>query len=118
MTISEAHVRTPGPAVAGVVSGQEAAPVSWPCPGLSPHPLPPTAGVVELDWRPLAPGDARRVLAHTCSCRSTVFELRSLGGRLVVRRTVRHLGTTHHAGPWTRREGERWWLRLLTGQAR
>lgn len=112
------RARGPDPMIMAVVSGEQVAPLSWPCPQLSPHPVTPNAGAETLRWTPIAPGDVRRVLAYTCSCRSTVFELCSLGGRLVVRRTVRHLGTTDYAGPWSRREGEALWLRLLTGQAK
>ncbi|GAA3443302.1 hypothetical protein Pve01_27810 [Planomonospora venezuelensis] len=35
-----------------------------PAAGLSPHPLPPTAGVIEVAWRPVVSGDVRRVLTH------------------------------------------------------
>ncbi|MFF5210794.1 hypothetical protein [Streptosporangium sp. NPDC000396] len=74
--------------------------------------------MVSLSWQRYAPGDVRKVLAYTCACRSTVYELCGLGGRVIVRRMIRHLGTTDYAGPWLRREGEMWWQRLLSGQAR
>lgn len=102
--------------VTSAVGGDDAAP--WPCPGMSPHPLTPGPGAAVLRWHPAAPGTAQRVLEHTCPCRSTVYELCASGGRLVVRRSVRHLGSVHYAGPWPRREAELWWMRLLAGQAR
>lgn len=90
----------------------------WPCPRLSPHPLTPRPGVAELSWSPFAPGEVRRVVDYTCACRSTVYELCAFGGQLIVRRSVRHLGTVHYAGPWRHREAERRWVSLLAGQVR
>lgn len=100
-----------------VPSPEETAPISWPCPNLSPHVRPPEGNAVELSWQTRAPGDVRRVLKYTCACRSTVYELCSLGGRVLVRRTVRHLRTTDYAGPWGIDDGDRWWIRLISGRA-
>ncbi|GAA3443270.1 hypothetical protein GCM10018955_27080 [Planomonospora venezuelensis] len=90
----------------------------WPCPGISPHPITPRPGARQLRWNATAPGDVRRVLEHTCPCRSTTYELCALGGHRVIRRTVRHLDAIHYAGPWPQRETEVWWISLLMGQAR
>ncbi|MEV4833400.1 hypothetical protein AB0K05_02690 [Nonomuraea sp. NPDC049486] len=91
------------------------------CPGISPHPAVPRPGRTELWWiaQGVGPG---RVVAYTCSCRMTVYELVSCGGvyqirrRTLPRRGVQPVSWT--AERWRREEAHEWWRRLLAGQAR
>jgi hypothetical protein len=61
-----------------------------------------------------------RVLAHTCECLATVYELCALGGAYFIRRTVRGPEDVQSCdSPHTRqRKAERLWFLLLRGQAR
>ncbi|MGW5159349.1 hypothetical protein ACWEPN_28060 [Nonomuraea wenchangensis] len=81
------------------------------CPGISPHPAAPRPERTALRWigQGLAPG---RVVAYTCSCRITAYELVARGGVYQI-----------HRVSWTaerrrRQEALEWWRRLLAGQAR
>ncbi|MET8985016.1 hypothetical protein ABZW49_06185 [Nonomuraea wenchangensis] len=92
------------------------------CPGISPHPAVPSPGRTALRWigQGLAPG---RVVAYTCSCRMTAYELVACGGVYQIRRrrTLPRRGVppvSWTAERWRRGEALEWWRRLLAGHAR
>ncbi|MEV0594089.1 hypothetical protein [Nonomuraea cavernae] len=91
------------------------------CPGISPHPAVPRSGRTALWWIEQGLGPDR-VVAYTCSCRMTAYELVSCGGVYQIRRLtlprqdVPPVSWT--AERWRREEAYEWWRRLLAGQAR
>ncbi|MEU6725083.1 hypothetical protein ABZ917_15370 [Nonomuraea wenchangensis] len=91
------------------------------CPGISPHPAAPRPERTALRWigQGLAPG---RVVAYTCSCRMTAYELVVCGGVYQIRRrTLPRRGVppvSWTVERWRRGEALEWWRRLLSGQAR
>jgi hypothetical protein len=90
------------------------------CPGVSPHPAAPTPDRVLLGWCAEDPGEGR-LIAHTCECVMTSYQLLGYGGLYrVCRTTLPRLNVpgVSFAGGWRRREAEEWWRRLLSGQAR
>ncbi|MGW2150307.1 hypothetical protein ACWCOT_38790 [Nonomuraea bangladeshensis] len=81
----------------------------------------PRPGRTALWWieQSLGPG---RVVAYTCSCRMTAYELVVCGGVYQIRRrTVPRRGVppvSWTAARWRREQALEWWRRLLAGQAR
>ncbi|MEZ0075354.1 hypothetical protein [Planotetraspora sp. GP83] len=91
------------------------------CPGVSPHPAVPRPGRTALWWIEESLGRGR-VVAHTCPCRMTAYELVCVGGvSQICRRTLPRPevpAVTWTARWWRREEAYEWWRRLLAGQAR
>ncbi|MEW9531913.1 hypothetical protein [Microbispora sp. NPDC049125] len=60
------------------------------------------------------------MIAWTCDCRSSVYELCHAGGVAFLRRTRRSdAGTTEHeTHRWCLHQGDEVWAALLTGTAR
>ncbi|MEV7808606.1 hypothetical protein AB0O28_37205 [Microbispora sp. NPDC088329] len=96
------------------------------CPDVSPHPAVPRPGRTELWWIEESLGRGR-VVAHTCACQMTSYELVRCGGvyqfcrraaptAIWARRDVPPVSWT--ARWWRREEAYAWWRRLLAGQAR
>ncbi|XVQ89175.1 hypothetical protein ACQP2K_17695 [Microbispora siamensis] len=91
------------------------------CPGVSPHPAVPRPGRTELWWIEESLGRGR-VVAHTCACQMTSYQLVRCGGvyqfcrRALARDDVPPVSWT--ARWWRREEAYEWWRRLLAGQAR
>ncbi|MEU7880079.1 hypothetical protein [Microbispora bryophytorum] len=91
------------------------------CPGVSPHPAVPRPGRTELWWIEQSIGRGR-VVAHTCACQMSSYELVRCGGvyqlcrRALARSDVPPVSWT--ARWWRREEAYAWWRRLLAGQAR
>ncbi|MET8861750.1 hypothetical protein ABZW11_02220 [Nonomuraea sp. NPDC004580] len=81
----------------------------------------PRPGCTALRWivQGLGPG---RVVAYTCSCQMTAYELVSCAGVYQIhRRTLPRQGVpplSWTAEWWRRGEAHEWWHRLLAGQAR
>lgn len=88
---------------------------------LSPHVAPVQTPFIRLAWRgPYNAEDRVRVIAWTCDCRTTVYELRHAGGQGYLRRTCRRGSEAriHESYRWSFREAEEMWARLLRGQVR
>jgi hypothetical protein len=92
---------------------------TWPCPGLAPHPPPPTDDRASfLEWTADKPTKSR-TLEYTCSCQTTVYEFLASGGNYRIRRKDRAAHPREmYAGPWRRQVAERMWALILTGEAR
>ncbi|MFG1619010.1 hypothetical protein ACGFI3_40180 [Nonomuraea wenchangensis] len=88
---------------------------------MSPHPAVPRSGRTALRWIEQSPGPGR-VVAYTCSCRMTAYELVACAGVYRIRRRTlsrRGVPPVSWTGKrWRREEAYEWWHRLLTGQAR
>jgi hypothetical protein len=91
------------------------------CPGVSPHPAVPRPGRKVLRWIEQDLGRGR-IVAYSCSCRMTAYELVSCAGSYqICRRTLSCKGVppvSWTAEWWRREEAQEWWRRLLAGQAR
>ncbi|GIH69756.1 hypothetical protein [Sphaerimonospora thailandensis] len=90
------------------------------CPGLFLHPAAPVPGRIDLLWFTSPPGHGQ-VVAYSCLCQSTCFELLAYSRLYRIRRTtLPRLGvpTVSFTGGWRRPEAYDWWHRLLTGHAR
>jgi hypothetical protein len=97
----------------------------WPCPGFTAHPTdqagPPR---ISLDWCDETRSthhrsERQRVLAYTCACSETSYELLSIGGKYHFRRIRRSTPkVVAYAGPWQRAIAEEMWRLLLKGEAR
>lgn len=91
------------------------------CPGLSPHPAVPRSERTRLRWieQGLGPG---RVVAYTCSCQITAYELVSCAGVYQIRRRNlprRGVPPVSWTAEWWRcEEAREQWRRLLAGLAR
>ncbi|WP_405084901.1 hypothetical protein [Microbispora sp. NBC_01389] len=91
------------------------------CPGVSPHPAVPRPGWTRLWWIEESLGRGR-VVAHTCACQMTSYELVCCGGvyqfcrRALARHDVPPVSWT--ARRWWIEEAHEWWHRLLAGQSR
>ncbi|WP_405393499.1 hypothetical protein [Microbispora hainanensis] len=110
---------TASAAVLGVAATEEGDDAD--CPGVSPHPAVPRPGRTKLWWIEESLGRGR-VVAHTCACQMTSYELVRCGGLYQFRR---HALARHDVPPvswtarwWRREEAYAWWRRLLAGQAR
>ncbi|MFC4062273.1 hypothetical protein ACFOWE_28560 [Planomonospora corallina] len=87
---------------------------------LSPHVPLPQSRCERLDWYGPRLGERVRVIAWTCTCLATVYELCEAGGQGFIRRTVRFDGRREI------RESPRWrtatarvmWTALLSGLVR
>ena len=79
------------------------------------------AGCAGIAWRRVHPPLERvRVVAHTCECRATVFELCGRGGAYLIRRTTRGPGgpVVEESAALPAKAAEDLWFRLLRGLAR
>lgn len=113
------RVRAAYPWIAAIVFGPEEDDDTGLCPGIAPHPAVPRPGHVKLLWCAESPGRGR-VLAHTCACRMTWFELLSYGGVYRIRRNTvprPDVPAVSYAGGWRRPEASDWWRRLIAGRA-
>lgn len=54
-------------------------------------------------------------LEYTCACRPVAYEFRGRGGTYVICRIPPF--EESYVGPWRRREAERMWMLIVTGQA-
>ncbi|MEU0518252.1 hypothetical protein [Streptosporangium sp. NPDC006007] len=76
---------------------------------------------MKLVWRTPYQGVARlRVIAWTCDCCSTLYELCHAGGQAFIRRTHRFNGArqVHETYRWPIRKGDGVWRALLSGEVR
>ncbi|GAA4206309.1 hypothetical protein GCM10022252_68280 [Streptosporangium oxazolinicum] len=106
------------PATPDTQSGDPDTRVTWPCPGVSAHPVRVTSKRLALDWESVPQG-RYRVTEHTCSCRMVFYELISCGGTYMIHRVIQNRPPEHaFAGRWTLREAREMWRQVLTGQAR
>ncbi len=88
---------------------------------MSPHVAPLQRDHMRLVWHSPLRGEQRvRVIAWTCDCRATVYELCHAGGVGYVRRTVQLEGApeVHETYRWSFREADGVWTALLGGQVR
>lgn len=86
----------------------------------SPHAAPVQEQYVRIRWRAAANSEERvRVIAWTCDCRATVYELCHAGGQAHLRRTCRRAqAVIHESYRWTFNEADELWAALLRGEAR
>ncbi|XVQ83432.1 hypothetical protein ACQP2K_32050 [Microbispora siamensis] len=89
-------------------------------PHLSPHLPRPQAGAEELVWFEPSPTSRELVLAWTCDCLATFFELIQSGGLAFIRRTIQEeraplIAETHR---WPIQQAWLLWAAMLTGQVR
>ncbi|MEV0161061.1 hypothetical protein [Nonomuraea fuscirosea] len=87
---------------------------------ISPHVNQAQEGHMQLVWRqPAKAEDRARVVAWSCPCQSTVYELRRLGGQSYIRRTEydddggRKIYETYR---WSYNKAAETWAALLAGQ--
>jgi hypothetical protein len=88
---------------------------------LSPHVASLRRDHMRLVWNePSSALERVRVIAWTCDCRATVYELCHGGGVAYVRRTVQLEGApqVHETYRWSLREVESLWTALLAGEVR
>jgi hypothetical protein len=88
---------------------------------LSPHVAMPQREHTRLVWHDPYKGVTRvRVVAWTCECRATVYELCHSGGQGFIRRTVQldDAPRIHETYRWPIGEANDIWRALLSGQAR
>ncbi|MEU7887780.1 hypothetical protein AB0B54_19945 [Microbispora bryophytorum] len=114
------HMRAAYPWIAVIIIGPEEDEDLGLCPGLAPHPAVPLPSRTKLLWCADSPGEGR-VVAHTCMCQMTSYELLSNGGLYRIRRdTLPRPGVpaVSCASGWRRPEAGQWWQRLLLGHAR
>lgn len=84
---------------------------------LSPHVSKTKPEHMRLVWRPPYHAEDRvRVMAWTCDCRPSFYELCHAAGVAYIRRTA--LREVHETYRWSFREAESVWKALLDGQAR
>lgn len=83
------------------------------------HAAEPQPGCEAIDWRPSSARGCRvRVRAHTCMCRTPVFELCSGGGLWFVRRLSVSDSVEIAESEWVcAAVAQRLWERILSGQA-
>ncbi|MEU8150690.1 hypothetical protein [Nonomuraea sp. NPDC048901] len=85
---------------------------------VSPHVAAPKRDVHRLDWLPAWSGGRVRVIAWTCSCRDTIYELCYVSSRAFIRRTTTQAKTealeTH---PLPLDEAGAVWVSLVSGRA-
>ncbi|MEO3875699.1 hypothetical protein ABGB18_43535 [Nonomuraea sp. B12E4] len=76
---------------------------------------------MQLVWRkPTKAEDRARVVAWSCRCRSTVYELRRMGGQSYIRRTEyddKGRETIYETHRWSYNKAAEVWATLLEGQA-
>ncbi|WP_214106398.1 hypothetical protein [Acrocarpospora catenulata] len=85
------------------------------------HVAPAQPNCERLRWLPaVSRTDRTRVRAHTCECRTTIYEFCQAGGLRFVRRTVRAAdgNRVHETERLIAARAERVWQRLLLGLAR
>ncbi|GAA0925006.1 hypothetical protein GCM10009560_26150 [Nonomuraea longicatena] len=88
---------------------------------LSPHVAVMRRGRGRLEWHAVRSGRHRvRVVAWTCSCRATVYELCVSGGRAFIRRTVQAepVAVISETAWGVPREAWEIWAALLAGGVR
>ncbi|MFE0071160.1 hypothetical protein ACFWYW_20225 [Nonomuraea sp. NPDC059023] len=87
----------------------------------SPHVAPAQERYTQIGWRGAVDREDRvRVVAWTCDCRSTVYELCHAGGQAHTRRTSRKKAEPgiHETFRWTFNDADKLWAALLRGKAR
>jgi hypothetical protein len=87
---------------------------------LSPHVPIAQSGCRRLEWLAPRSGERVRVIAWTCECLATVYELCEAGGQGFIRRTVQRSGgnQVHESHRWQVAESRAMWTALLSGLAR
>ncbi|GLX03311.1 hypothetical protein Misp03_02380 [Microbispora sp. NBRC 16548] len=88
---------------------------------LAPHVPLAQRGHIKLAWHEPFCGSGRaRILAWTCDCRATIYELCQAGGQAFIRSTLQsepeyEMKETYR---WPLREARDVWAALLSGEAR
>ena len=84
---------------------------------VSPHVATPKQGAYRLDWLPPWSSKRVRVIAWTCYCRDTIYELCYASSRAFIRRTTTQTRTeVHETYPLALHEAGAIWVSLITGQ--
>jgi hypothetical protein len=85
---------------------------------VSPHVAAPKRGVHRLDWLPAWSSERVRVIAWTCYCRDTAYELCYTSGGALIRRTTTQAAKAEvrETYPLALDEAGEMWVSLLSGR--
>ncbi|MEO5876779.1 MAG: hypothetical protein ABIS86_16925 [Streptosporangiaceae bacterium] len=78
-----------------------------------------TTPAERIEWRPASQwNSSATMVAETCGCQRTRYELMRLGGRRLIRRTNGETGAVHETNTLRVSEADALWKLLLSGHSR